>query len=110
MLPAGALGALPALAAALILSTDRKIVRGLRSAQATDAAHAVPFAPPGPLGRSRLRRLLGVGAVVEIGGRYHLSEPGYAAWRTVRRKRGVTIMAVMAAVIGVMAAFGIIRF
>jgi hypothetical protein len=100
----------PALAAAAILSTDRKIVQRLRSAQAIDAARAVPFDPPGPLGRSRLRRLVSVGAVGVAGGRDYRSEQGYAAWRTVRRNRGVAGRGVLLSANAVMAAVGIISF
>ena len=100
----------PALLAALILATDRKIVRRLRTAGAINAAHAVAFDPPGPIGHARLRRMLSVGAVRETGAsRYYLDENGYVAWRAVRRKRALAVLAVMAVVIAMLVVAGVVK-
>jgi hypothetical protein len=100
----------PALLAALILATDRKIVRRLRDAGAINAAHAVEFDPPGPIGHARLRRMLSVGAVRDTGAnRYYLDESGYQAWRVVRRKRALAILAVMAVVIAMLVVGGVVK-
>jgi hypothetical protein len=100
----------PAVLAALILATDKKIVRRLRAAGATTAAHAVEFDPPGPIGYARLRRMLSVGAVHETGAsRYYLDENGYQAWRAVRRKRALAVLAVMAVVIAMLVVGGVVK-
>ena len=81
-------GQFPTILAALILATDRKIVRRLRGAGAINAAHAIELDPPGPVGRARLRRMLLVGAVRETGAtRYYIDENNFRAWRVARRKR-----------------------
>lgn len=100
----------PALLAALILATDKKIVRRLRAAGALNAAHAVEFDPPGPIGQARLRRMLSVGAVRETGAsRFYLDENGYQAWRVVRRKRALAILAVMAVVVAMLVMAGVVK-
>ena len=100
----------PALMAALILATDKKIVRRLRAAGATSAVHAVEFDPPGPMGPARLRRMLSVGAVRETGAnRYYLDERNYLAWRAVRRKRALAVLAVMVMVIAMLVVGGVVK-
>ncbi len=109
--PLAAIGSqFPAVLAALILATDKKIVRRLRAAGATTAAHAVVFDPPGPIGHARLRRMLSVGAVRETGAsRFYLDENGYQAWRVVRRKRALAILAVMVVVIAMLMVGGVVK-
>jgi hypothetical protein len=100
----------PALLAALILATDRKIVRRLRAAGATSASHAIEFDPPGPVGHARLRRMVSAGAVRETGARrYYLDETGYQAWRVVRRKRALAILGIMAVVIMMLILAGVVK-
>ena len=103
--PLAAIGSqFPAVLAALILATDKKIVRRLRAAGATTAAHAVEFDPPGPIGHARLRRMLSVGAVHETGAPAGTTWTRTATrtWRVVRRKRALAILAVMAVVIAML--------
>ena len=103
-------GQFPTVMAALILATDRKIVRRLRAAGATDAAHAVELDPPGPVGPARLRRMLTAGAVREIGThRYYLDEAGFRAWRASRRKRAVVVIGIMLAVIAMLMVGGVVK-
>lgn len=100
------LAPLPALAAALILATDRRIVSRLRRLHATDAATATALAPPGPLGGMRLRRLIGAGAVRQCAAGYFLDEAGYATWRRRRRTRALTILFLILAVLATLALLG----
>jgi hypothetical protein len=100
----------PAVLAALILATDKKIVRRLRAAGAINAAHAVEFDPPGPIGPARLRRMLSVGAVRDTGAnRYYLDEAGYRAWRAVRQKRALMVLAIMVVVIAGLMVGGVVK-
>jgi hypothetical protein len=100
-------GQFPTILAALILATDRKIVRRLRAAGAIKAAHAVEFDPPGPVGRARLRRMVSVGAVRETGAnRYYLDENNFRVWRVARRKRALAILAIMVALVAMLVVAG----
>ena len=107
---AGVASQFPTLMAALILATDRKIVRRLREAGATAAGLAVELDPPGPVGRARLRRMISAGAVREAGiARYYLDEPGYRAWRAARRKRALAVLAIMICLIAMLVVAGIVK-
>lgn len=77
--------------AALTVGTDRRLVRTLRAAGALDAARAIPLSPRSPLGRWRLHRLIGRGAVHEVGARFFLDETAFAAYRSARRRTVLTI-------------------
>ena len=102
-------GQFPTILAALILATDRRIVRRLRAAGAINAAHAVDFDPPGPVGRMRFRRMLSVGAVREAGAsRYYLDENNFRAWRVARRKRALAIVAVIGVLIAMLVVAGVV--
>lgn len=84
VLPLGALG--PALGAAIV-RTDRRIVRDLRSANATSANRAIVL---GGLRLRRLRtgRLTSAGALrATADGRHWLDEAGWRAYRAARRRR-----------------------
>ena len=103
-------GQFPTILAAVILATDRKIARRLRAAGAINAAHAIDFDPPGPVGRARLRRMLSVGAVRETGAnRYYLDETGFRAWRVMRRKRALAILAFMVVLIAILIVAGVVK-
>ena len=103
-------GQFPTILAALILATDRKIVRRLRAAGAINATHAIDFDPPGPVGRARLRRMLSVGAVRETGAnRYYLDENNFRAWRVVRRKRALAILAIMVVLTAILIVGGVVK-
>lgn len=100
----------PTIMAAVILATDKKIVRRLREAGATAPGLAVELDPPGPVGPARLRRMVSVGAVRETSSkRYYLDEQGYRAWRGVRRKRALVIFGIMICVIAVLVVAGVVR-
>jgi hypothetical protein len=103
-------GQFPIILAALILATDRKIARRLRAAGAMNAAHAIEFDPPGPVGRARLRRMLSVGAVRETGAnRYYLDENNFRAWRVVRRKRALAILGIMVVLTAILVVAGVVK-
>jgi hypothetical protein len=94
----GILTALGPLLAAAILGTDRRIVRRLRRARATEPARAVAFGDPNALVVWRLRRLLGAGALaMPVSGSYFIVEPGWRAYRARRRRRGLTMLAICGA-------------
>jgi len=76
---------------ALIAGTDRRLVRTLRSAGALDAARAIPLSPRDPVGRWRLRHLVSRGVVYEVAGRCFLDEAAYAADRSARRRKALTV-------------------
>jgi hypothetical protein len=81
------------LLAALILRTDRSIVRQLRLAKATSIGTASPVRVPHAIGSWRLRRLSGVGALGEVeSGRFFLREDKYADYQR-RRKQKVLLVA-----------------
>jgi hypothetical protein len=70
----------------------------------------VTFHPPGPLGGARLRRMVTAGVVGQTSGpRYYLDESGYQRWRAARRRRGLTIVAVLLSLAGVLFAAGFFR-
>jgi hypothetical protein len=105
---AGVASQFPTIMAALILATDRKIVRRLREAGATAPGLAVELDPPGPVGPARLRRMISVGAVREAGhGRYYFDEQSYRAWRVVRRKRALIIFSIMIGLIAMLVVGGV---
>jgi hypothetical protein len=107
---AAVVGQFPTILAALILATDRRIARRLRTAGAVNAAHVVEFHAPGPVGPARLRRMVAVGAVREAGAnRYYLDENNFRAWRVVRRKRALAVLAIMVALIAILVFAGVVR-
>ena len=82
--------------AALILGTDRRIVRQLRQAKAFSNGSAIPLHTPPILGGWRLRRLAGAGAICQVRpARYYLEEDGYATYRERKRRRGVLIICIL---------------
>jgi hypothetical protein len=103
-------GQFPTILAAVILATDRKIVRRLRAAGAINATHAIEFHPPGPVGRARLRRMLSVGAVRETdANRYYLDENNFRAWRVVRRRRALAVVGIMVVLIAILVVAGVVK-
>ena len=90
------IGALVPILAAVLLKTDRRIVRRLLDVGATSPQRAVMLRVPGPIGLMRLRRLTGAGAIVETApGYYFLAEPEWDAYRTRRRLRALAIVAIV---------------
>jgi hypothetical protein len=80
---------------ALILRTDRRIVRELRQAQALSIASAIPLHTPPIFGSWRIRRLSGAGAICLVQPeRFYLDENGYAAFRKRRRQRALLLLCV----------------
>jgi hypothetical protein len=92
-----AISVIPMLFAALILRTDRRIVRQLREAKAISIESAILLQPPPILGSWRLRRLAGAGAIclVQPESYYYLEEQGYAAYRKRRRRRAVLVFCIL---------------
>jgi hypothetical protein len=95
--------------AAVLVATDRRIVRRLRNAGATTSARALPLDGGSTIERIRLRRMLSVGAVMRHEEGYYLDEPGFDRWRRTRRRRAVTIVVVLLIVIAAAAAAGWLR-
>lgn len=82
--------------AALILRTDRRIVRQLREASAISASSAIPLEAPHFLGSWRLNRLGSVGAIRQAPPQhYYLDESGYTAFRNRRRRRVMLVGCVL---------------
>ena len=83
--------------AVLILTTDRRIIRALREVQATSPDGGVPLQPRNAIWRWRLRRLLGHGAVALVEGTdlMYLDETKWQAFRAWRRRRALTILAIV---------------
>jgi hypothetical protein len=91
------------LMAALILRTDRSIVRQLRLAKATSIDTASPVRVPHAIGSWRLRRLGSVGAVgVVESGRFFLREDKYADYQRQRRQRVFLVVGVLVLMLAVM--------
>lgn len=86
----------PAIFAALILRTDRRIIRALRAAQATSASAAIPLDTGTPLIIWRLERLIRKGAVQTTGtDRYYINEIAWRIYRSQRRRRAITMIVIL---------------
>ena len=87
------------LIAAVIVGTDRKIISHLRSVGAITPDRATPIHLRRPLVGWRTRRLLAAGALGNPSpDRYFLIEDGWLAYGRIRRRRGLTIVAVVVVV------------
>lgn len=85
---------------ALILRADRKILRRLREASATDAQRAIEIERGGLVWNWRLDRLAGAGALRQVSpGRYYLDEAGWSAYRRKRRMRALVVLAILLVVL-----------
>lgn len=94
MLPG--LSAIPALFAAMVLRTDRRLVARLRAAGALSPTTAMSLELSHALARWRLARLQSVGAVGRnTTGDVFLSETGWTAYRRQRRRRVLVALAVI---------------
>jgi len=83
------------LIAAAIVGTDRKIIAHLRSAGAVTPERATPLHLRRPLAGWRIRRLVAAGAVRNPSpDRYFLVEEGWQAYGRIRRRRGLTMVAI----------------
>lgn len=95
-----ALRILPLLLATLILRTDRKILRRLREAAATDPQRAIQIERGGVIWNWRLDRLNDFGALGQaLPGWYYLDEARWNAYRRKRRGRMLTVLAVLLLVV-----------
>jgi hypothetical protein len=84
-----------------MLASERRIVRTLRRADATDPGRAAALASLTPVSRFRLRRLMRGGAVVAAApGRFYLDPAGFARYRRSRRRRALIVLGVALPAIG----------
>ena len=84
------------LLAALILRTDRRIVRQLRQAEAISIDTAIPLGTSHILAGWRLNRLASAGAICQAQPeRYYLEEAGYVAFRKRRRERVAVVICIL---------------
>lgn len=102
-----ALAPIPAILAAAVVRTDRRIVQELRSAQATTADRAINLGASSRLRAVRIERLTRLGCLHALpDDRRYLDEAGWERWRVVRRTR---VFAVVLTVL-VVTAFVLIAF
>ena len=95
------------LIAAAIVGTDRKIIAHLRSAGAVTPERATPLKLRRPLAGWRTRRLVAAGALRNPSpDRYFLVEEGWQAYGRIRRRRGLTMVAI---VVGLFAIYFVSR-
>jgi hypothetical protein len=95
------------LIAAAIVGTDRKIIAHLRSAGAVTPERATPLKLRRPLAGWRTRRLVAAGALRNPSpDRYYLVEEGWQAYGRIRRRRGLTMVAI---VVGLFAIYFVSR-
>ena len=93
-----------------IIHAEHRVVRELRDAGATGPDTAGSVASARPLDGRALQRLVGAGAVREVGvGRYYVDMDAYRAYRGVRRKRALTVLGVGLFVVLVLAFGGLLR-
>lgn len=89
-------GTIASILAGAMVATDRRLIRRLRGADAVSPETAIPIPARWLLVRLRLARLRGSGAVVESGSdRFYLDVAGYEAYRRARRRRAITLLAVL---------------
>lgn len=94
-------GGLLWLAAFSLVASERRIVRRLRRSRAVDSASAASLSVWSPLIRLRLAWLLRSGAVVGTAtGRYYLDDEAFARYRRRRKRRALTVLAVMLPLLG----------
>lgn len=90
------LAAFPAILAALILGTDRRLIRTLRASHATSSGTAIPLDSRSPIKRWRLERLIRKGAVQTAeANRYYINEIAWRIYQRQRRRRGVTLILIL---------------
>jgi len=105
-----ALAALAPIIGVAIRSTDRRLQRRLRQAQAFSPDRAVSIADNSPLVRWRMAHLRNAGVIRPAAGeRYYWNEAAWAAYRRARRLRALTILAVMLLILAFLRWHGLIR-
>jgi hypothetical protein len=93
-------GALLGAFATIATGFEQRIVRKLKNAGATQPETAIELAPGNPVSRWRLSRLRDAGAVVAApSGDVFLDLSAYRALRARRRRRALTMVGVLLAVI-----------
>jgi hypothetical protein len=91
-----AFGAIPAIFAALVVRTDRRLIAALRTADAFTPATATTLQPLRGLARWRTARLEGIGAIGRSSsGSYFLNEAAWGEYRLQRRRRVLATLAVV---------------
>jgi hypothetical protein len=81
---------------AAIRRADRRIENELRHVQATSPDRAIALSLRSPISRWRLGRLNRGGVVHAVGaGRYYWDERAWVEYRRVRRRRALTVVAVL---------------
>ena len=94
------LSLLPTLLAAVIVGTDRRIVRRLRELNALSPEEATALPTWRLLSRWRARRLMGRGALVPVPpDRVYLNEEAWRAYRMSRRRRILIVLAILIPVV-----------
>ena len=82
--------------AALLLVTRRRLIRSFEQADATSAARAIAVTPSPPLGAWWLKRLEQSGVIVSTAaGTRWLNHDAWESYRAVRRRRGLSIVALL---------------
>ena len=83
--------------AAVILGTDRSIIRALRAERAYSPETAVPLPPRNALWSWRMRRLTGRKALVFLGDGdlVYLDDAAWQSFRSWRRRRVVIVLAIV---------------
>ena len=82
--------------AAFLLMSRRRVIRIFEQADATSEARAIAAAPGPPLGAWWLKRLEQSGVVISTAaGTRWLKQDAWQTYRAVRRRRALTVVAVM---------------
>jgi hypothetical protein len=105
-----ALAPIPMAIALGLLASRRRVIRAFERAEALHPSRAI--APPSYrlLGNWWLRRLLAAGVLQESpAGRWWLHEETWRAYRSVRRRRGLTLVAIALTLLALLVISGALR-
>jgi hypothetical protein len=96
--------------AALMIASDRRLLRILGRAEAEDPRSAVPLNFRNPIVRWRLKRLVRGGAIGRApGDRFYIDTEGLRLFRMSRRRRVVILMVMAVLLTAILAASGLIE-
>jgi hypothetical protein len=95
--------------AAIVMRTERRLVRTLRNGGALSPETAVPADTDNPIKRWRTARLRSAGVVRSAGERVYLDEGGWARYRHNRRKRVLIALGVVIALFVILVVAGVIK-
>ena len=95
--------------AAVVLGTERRLVRALRSGGAVSPETAVPPDTSNAVRRWRSARLRSVGVIRQSGDRVYLDEGGWERYQRNRRKRIFIALGVVLALFVILVVAGVIR-